>query len=99
MFKKIKKHDGGADVAFIVSACITHSPVERLTPLLGSKDKNLGNKEVLQLVKIYKPRLLQPHSQRNEKKLPAKKLFKVKKNHLTAKDKRILLLFYFIDFE
>ena len=80
MFKKIKKHDGGADVAFIVSACITHSPVERLTPLLGSKDKNLGNKEALQLVKIYKPRLLQPHSQRNERRN-----YQPKKNYSKSK--------------
>ena len=44
--QKIKnKHDGDADVAFIVSACITHSPLERLTPLLGNKDKSPGNEE------------------------------------------------------
>ena len=45
---KIKnKHDGGADVIF-VSACITHSLVERLaalTALLGNKDKSLGNEQ------------------------------------------------------
>ena len=44
--QKIKnKHDGGVDVGFIVSVCITHGPVERLTPLLGSKDKSPGNEE------------------------------------------------------
>ena len=47
--QKIKnKHDGGADVAFFVSACITHSLVERLsvlTALIGNKDKSPGNVE------------------------------------------------------
>ena len=45
--QKIKnKHDGGVDVVFcFVSACGTHSQVERLTVLLGSKDKNPGNNE------------------------------------------------------
>ena len=47
--QKIKnKHDGGADVAFFVSVCITHSLVERLsalTALLGNKDKSPGNVE------------------------------------------------------
>ena len=47
--QKIKnKHDGGPDVAFFVSACITHSLVERLavlTALLGNKDKSPGNEE------------------------------------------------------
>ena len=47
--QKIKnKHDGGADVAFFVSTCITHSLVERLsalTVLLGNKDKSPGNVE------------------------------------------------------
>ena len=47
--QKIKnKHDGGVDVAFFVSACITHSLGERLaalTALLGNKDKSPGNKE------------------------------------------------------
>ena len=47
--QKIKnKHDGGEDVAFFVSACITHSLVERLavlTALLGNKDKSPGNEE------------------------------------------------------
>ena len=33
--QKIKnKHDGGADVAFFVSVCITHSLVERLSALI-----------------------------------------------------------------
>ena len=44
--QKIKnKHDGGADFAFFVSACITHSLVERLsalTALLGSEGKSPG---------------------------------------------------------
>ena len=48
--QKIKnKNDGEADVVFFVSACITHSLVERLaalTTLLGNKDKSPGNKEV-----------------------------------------------------
>ena len=42
------KHDGAADVAFFVSACITHSLVERLaafTALHGNKDKSPGNEE------------------------------------------------------
>ena len=47
--QKIKnKHDGGADVAFLVSVCITYSPVERLsalTALLGNKEKSPGNVE------------------------------------------------------
>ena len=47
--QKIKnKHDGGADVAFFVSACITYSLVERpsaLAVLLGNKDKSPGNVE------------------------------------------------------
>ena len=47
--QKIKnKHNGGADVAFFVSACINHSLVERLsalTGLLGNKDKSSGNVE------------------------------------------------------
>ena len=47
--QKIKnKHDGGADVAFFVSVCITYSPVERLsvlTALLGNKDKSPGSIE------------------------------------------------------
>ena len=47
--QKIKnKHDGGAYVAFLVSACITHSLVERLaalTALFGNKDKSPGNEE------------------------------------------------------
>ena len=47
--QKIKnKHDGGADVAFFVSAFVTHSLVERLsvlTALLGNKDKNPENVE------------------------------------------------------
>ena len=74
--------------------------MERLTPLLGSKDKNPGNKEALQLVKIYKPRLLQPHSQRNERRnYQPKKTIQSQKNNLEAKDKRILLLFYFTDFD
>ena len=53
------KHDGGADVAFFVSACITNGLVERLsalTALLGNKDKSPGNVEGL-TVKIYKRRL------------------------------------------
>ena len=45
--QKIKnKHSGGTDVAFFVSACITHSLVERLstlTALLGNTDKSRGN--------------------------------------------------------
>ena len=48
--QKIKnKNDGGADVAFFASACITHSLLERLaalTALLGNKDKSPGNEEV-----------------------------------------------------
>ena len=43
--KKKKKQDGGADVAFFVSACITYRLVERLsvlTALLSNKDKVLG---------------------------------------------------------
>ena len=48
--QKIKnKHDGGADVAFFVSACIIYSLVERLsalTALLCNKDKSPGNVEV-----------------------------------------------------
>ena len=47
--QKIKnKHDGGADVAFFVSACFTDSLVERLaalTVLLINKDKSPGNEE------------------------------------------------------
>ena len=47
--QKIKnKHDGGADVAFFVSACITHSLVERLLCLLRYlviKTKALGTKK------------------------------------------------------
>ena len=47
--QKIKnKHDGGEDVALFVSACVTHSLVERmyqLTALLGNKDKSPGNVE------------------------------------------------------
>ena len=42
------KRDGGADVVFFVSTCITHSLVERLavlTALLGNKEKIPGNKE------------------------------------------------------
>ena len=42
------KQDGGADVAFFVSACVTHSLVERLsalTALLGNQDKSPGNVE------------------------------------------------------
>ena len=73
-----------ADV-FFISMCGTHSLVERLTVLLGNKDKNPRNKEVQQLVKIYKCKFLQPHSQRNiyhkikEEITSQKKLFKVKK--------------------
>ena len=48
--KKVKnKHDGGADVAFFVSACVTHSIVERLSALfalLSNKDKSPGIIEV-----------------------------------------------------
>ena len=48
--QKVKnKHDGGADVAFFVSVCVTHSIVDRLsalTALLGNKDKSPGNREV-----------------------------------------------------
>ena len=43
-----KKHDGGANVAYFVSLCITHSLVERLsvlTALLDNKDKSPGNIE------------------------------------------------------
>ena len=46
--KTRNKHDGDADVAFFVSACITHSLVERLselTALLGNKDESPGNVE------------------------------------------------------
>ena len=50
---------------FFVSTCVTCRLVERLTALLGNKDKNPGNEEVLQLVKIYKNRILQHHTQRN----------------------------------
>ena len=39
--------------------------MERLTALLGNKDKNPGNEEVLQLVKIYKNWILQHHAQRD----------------------------------
>ena len=41
--QKIKNKHGGAEVACFVSACITHSLVERLstlTVLLGNKDKS-----------------------------------------------------------
>ena len=34
-----------------------------------------------------------------KEKLPAKKLFRVKNNNVTANDKRPLLLFYFTEFE
>ena len=48
--QKIKnKHDGGADVAFFVSVCITHSLVERLaalTALFSNKGKSPENEEV-----------------------------------------------------
>ena len=47
--QKIKnKHDGGADVAFFVSVCVTHSLVERMSvPIMlpGNKDKSPGNVE------------------------------------------------------
>ena len=46
--KTKNKHDGGADVAFFVSAVITHSLVGRLsafTALLGNKDKRPGKVE------------------------------------------------------
>ena len=44
--RKVKsKHDGGAVVFLFVSACVTHSPVERLAVLVGNKDKNPGNEE------------------------------------------------------
>ena len=40
--QKIKnKHDAGADVEIFVSACVTRSPVERLSALTAL----LGNKE------------------------------------------------------
>ena len=41
----MKNKHGGADVAFIISVCITHSPLERLTLLLSSKDKSPRNEE------------------------------------------------------
>ena len=44
--KKTKtKHDAGADIAFLVSVCITHGLVERLsalTALIDNKDKSPG---------------------------------------------------------
>ena len=43
--QKMKNKHGGADVAFIISVCITHSPLERLTLLLSSKDKSPRNEE------------------------------------------------------
>ena len=46
--KNKNKHDDGADVAFFVPACFTHSLVERLaalTVLLTNKDKSPGNEE------------------------------------------------------
>ena len=96
--QKIKnKHDGGADVAFFVSACNTHSLVERLsalTVLLGNKDKDSIT------VKIYKRRLQQPHSQGNtyckmkEEITSQKKLFKVKKKMWQRRTRD--LCFYFV---
>ena len=50
---------------FFVSAWVIHSLVERVTLLRGNKDKNIGNKDAYNLVKIYKHRLLPPHSQRS----------------------------------
>ena len=43
--QKIKnKHDSGADVLFYLCVCYSEHG-ERLTVLLGSKDKNPGNEE------------------------------------------------------
>ena len=86
---------------FFISACVTHSLVERLIQsslvLLCNKDKNPENQVAQQLLKIYERRLLQPHSQkkdvsRNDKNYQPKKkkLFKVRKINVTA---RPMLLF------
>ena len=58
------KHDGGANV-FFVSACVTHSLVENATFLRRNKGKSPGNKEAQNLGKIYRHKLLPPHSQRS----------------------------------
>ena len=82
--QKIKnKHDGGADVAFSVSVCNTHSLVERLSALivlLGNKDKDGIT------VKIYKRRLQQPHSQGN-KYCKMKEEITSQKNYLKSRKK------------
>ena len=41
----MKKKHGGAHVVFFVSACVTHSLVEKLTVLFGNNDKNPVNEE------------------------------------------------------
>ena len=90
---------------FFVSACVTHSLVERLAVLFGNKDKNSGNEEAQQSMKIYKRRLLLPLSQRNMyRKMKGeitsqKKTIQRQKYNVTAKDQRPLLLFYFTDFD
>ena len=49
---------------FFVSTYVNHSLVERVTLLHSNKDKNPGNEEDYNLVKIYKCKLLPLHSQR-----------------------------------
>ena len=97
-FQKIKnKHDGGADVAFFVPACVTCSLVERLSALTVIKTKALETWKLT--VKIFKRRLQRPHFQRKiyceMKEGSSQKNYLKSKKNMTAKDKRPWHLFYF----
>ena len=106
--QKIKnKHDGGADVAFFVSACITHSLVERLlcllrylvikTKALGTKKRNSEDLLTLSSTTSFPKKHIFKNERRNYQQ--KKTIQSQKKKKMWQRRTKPLLLLCFTDFE